>query len=122
MSRRGVDSGALGGNGELGFKICPGALFPADPQPYALNLLADEGSEGLHLQGGAHDDEEVHLGEVLQGTARKDLDPTARTLCPASTPAQQAAQVGRAQGGHLLTACRRRSAAEDSHRKTRCLG
>lgn len=105
-----------------GIQDLPCALFPADPQPYPLNLLADEGGEGLHLQGGAHDDEEVHLREVLQGAARKDLDPTALALYLASPPAQQAAQVGRAQGGHLLTACRRRSAAEDSHRKTRCLG
>lgn len=38
--------------------------FPAIPLPDP-NLLADEGREGLHLQGGAHDDEEVHLQEVL---------------------------------------------------------
>lgn len=29
------------------------------------NLLANEGCEGLHLQGGAHDDEQIHLQEVL---------------------------------------------------------
>lgn len=47
-------------------RACPGSPSPQQP-PIAPNpnLLADKGCEGLHLQGGAHDDEEVHLQEVL---------------------------------------------------------
>lgn len=58
------------------------------PGPSPFNLLADEGGEGLHLQGGAHDDEEVHLGEVLWGVTSTDLDPTALALSPISPQAR----------------------------------
>lgn len=62
MSRRGVERGALG-DGELsGEDLAWPVPRPPVPTP---NLLADEGGEGLHLQGGAHDDEEIHLQEVL---------------------------------------------------------
>lgn len=59
------------------------------PSPILLNLLADEGGEGLHLQGGAHDDEEVHLGEVLRGVTRKALDPTTLALSPSHGPSPE---------------------------------
>lgn len=59
------------------------------PSPILLNLLADERGEGLHLQGGAHDDEEVHLREVLRGVASKDLDPTALALFPSHGPSPE---------------------------------
>lgn len=67
MSRRGVERGALG-DGELsgkGLSWPPPPPVPAAPPNPNPNLLADEGSKGLHLQGGTHDDEEVHLQEVL---------------------------------------------------------
>lgn len=49
-------------------RTCPGSppsveAPPAVPTP---NLLADEGCKGLHLQRGAHDEEKVHLQEVLR--------------------------------------------------------
>lgn len=81
MSRRGVDSGALG----MGSWIQDLPLFPVPSRPpvLPLNLLADEGGEGLHLQGGAHDDEEVHLREVLRGVATGTWTPL---LCLCAPP------------------------------------
>lgn len=57
----------------------PGPQLPPRPEP---NLLANERGKGLHLQGGAHDDEEVHLPEVLWGSTSESLH-----LCPAPTEA-----------------------------------
>lgn len=56
------------GNDELGgddlFWLPQPPVPPSPAQP--PDLLADEGREGLHLQGGAHDDKQVHLQEVLR--------------------------------------------------------
>lgn len=86
---------------------CSGSLSlqcpPAQPSP---DLLADEGREGLHLQGGAHDDKQVHLQEVLR---RGNTQEGSRTLrrgwatVPCSPPRAHLKPVGGNDPGCPLT-------------------